>query len=287
VEHGTPAIPPSYHEPILIDGDNDFTYENGVVGGAGIYLDPYVIEGWEIEADTASGIEIRSTSAWFVIRDVEVFNGRDNYYKNGIVLIDVSNATIEGCVLTNNNNGIWMVQCSEVHISDNIVTDCIDGVQVVHTGSSWISIHDNIINRSLSTGIYINGTDRIHISNNTVEDSGYRGIVVGSSYRGYICGNVIARTTGIGLQLWNMNEQIDIFFNSFLDNTAQAVDDNIAMNDWDFGYPNGGNFWSDYTGVDLYYGPNQDILGSDGIGDTPYTIGVFDRYPYMVPIFDW
>jgi hypothetical protein len=59
------------------------------------------------------------------------------------------------------------------------------------------------------------------------------------------------------------------------------------MNDWDFGYPDGGNFWSDYTGVDLYYGPNQDILGSDGIGDTPYTIGVFDRSPYMVPIFDW
>ncbi|MFQ6084384.1 MAG: PKD domain-containing protein, partial [Candidatus Aminicenantia bacterium] len=49
------------------------------------------------------------------------------------------------------------------------------------------------------------------------------------------------------------------------------------------GYPSGGNYWSDYIGIDLYSGPNQDQPGSDGIGDAPYTFyGGQDNYPFMV-----
>src|SRR5438552_18247804 len=53
---------------------------------------------------------------------------------------------------------------------------------------------------------------------------------------------------------------------------------------WDDGYPSGGNFWSDYTGVDNCSGPNQDVCPDpDGIGDTPYTIDAnnSDRYPLI------
>ena len=55
---------------------------------------------------------------------------------------------------------------------------------------------------------------------------------------------------------------------------------------WDDGYPSGGNFWSDYSGTDIFTGSNQDIPGSDGIGDTPYTaiLGITqDNYPLMQP----
>src|SRR5439155_1625322 len=53
---------------------------------------------------------------------------------------------------------------------------------------------------------------------------------------------------------------------------------------WDDGYPSGGNFWSDYTGVDNCSGPNQDVCPDpDVIGDTPYTIDAnnSDRYPLI------
>jgi len=56
---------------------------------------------------------------------------------------------------------------------------------------------------------------------------------------------------------------------------------------WDNGYPSGGNFWSDYTGVDYCSGPSQNICPSpDGTGDTPYTLigsRAVDNYPLIKP----
>lgn len=49
-----------------------------------------------------------------------------------------------------------------------------------------------------------------------------------------------------------------------------------------------GNYWSDYSGVDLCTGPYQNLtegIGSDGIGDTNYPIdgSNVDNYPLMIP----
>ena len=56
----------------------------------------------------------------------------------------------------------------------------------------------------------------------------------------------------------------------------------------DNGYPDGGNYYERLTKIDNYSGPNQDILGADGICDQPrsfFDIGV-DRYPLVEP-FVW
>ena len=73
-----------------------------------------------------------------------------------------------------------------------------------------------------------------------------------------------------------------IYHHYFINNTNQAND--RCSNQWDNGYPSGGNFWSDYTGVDNFSGPDQDIPGSDGIGDTNYSIpggSSVDNYPLI------
>jgi len=72
-----------------------------------------------------------------------------------------------------------------------------------------------------------------------------------------------------------------IFHNDLLQNNQQAWSYGGSSNFWDDGYPSGGNYWSDYTGVDVYKGPYQNVTGSDGIGDTPYVIDAdnVDHYP--------
>ena len=72
--------------------------------------------------------------------------------------------------------------------------------------------------------------------------------------------------------------------NNFLGNTNQAFDN--GTNFWNANYPIGGNYWSDYAGPDSMHGPNQNLPGSDGIGDTPRPIpGATnqDRYPLVRP----
>ena len=60
------------HPPILIEGNANFTAANGVVAGSGTPSDPYLIAGWLIDASTANAVEIRDTTAPFVIRDIVV-----------------------------------------------------------------------------------------------------------------------------------------------------------------------------------------------------------------------
>jgi parallel beta-helix repeat protein len=68
-------------------------------------------------------------------------------------------------------------------------------------------------------------------------------------------------------------------------NNTQQVVVYYSSNNWDDGYPSGGNYWSDYNGTDLYSGPYQNETGSDGIGDTPYVIDANnqDNYPLLQP----
>ena len=75
-----------------------------------------------------------------------------------------------------------------------------------------------------------------------------------------------------------------IYHNNFLSNWDH-VNNFESTNVWDNGYPSGGNYWDDYTGVDNYRGPGQNMTGSDGIGDTPYSITYYgqDQYPLMDP----
>jgi len=74
-----------------------------------------------------------------------------------------------------------------------------------------------------------------------------------------------------------------IYHNSLTRNINPVFVTPGYTNIWDNGYPSGGNYWSNFTGVDNYSGLKQDQHGSDGIGDTPYVIDWKneDKYPLM------
>jgi hypothetical protein len=93
---------------------------------------------------------------------------------------------------------------------------------------------------------------------------------------------VEANSVGIEVDAASNNT---IYHNNFINNTQQAQVTPGHADVWDHGYPSGGNYWSDYNGTDSYSGPHQNETGSDGIGDTPYTIdgNNTDRYPLVKP----
>jgi len=91
------------------------------------------------------------------------------------------------------------------------------------------------------------------------------------------------------LDSFSQSSNNNVYHNNFVDNANQVytqVYTYASQNSWDEGYPSGGNYWSDYNGTDLFSGPYQNVTGSDGIGDTPYTIDADnkDRFPYMIEI---
>jgi parallel beta-helix repeat protein len=113
---------------------------------------------------------------------------------------------------------------------------------------------------------------------------GGRGISIVESNNNIVEYNIVINNTIEGVGVWRSFEN-RIFHNNIINNVIQASDDR-STNLWDSGYPGGGNYWSNYSGIDSYKGPNQDIPGSDGIGDTNYSIDSdsIDNYPLMEPI---
>jgi parallel beta-helix repeat protein len=170
------------------------------------------------------------------------------------------------------------------------IIDAEGGVGI-HVTADGATVSDfKIFNGAI--GIFLDNVQNVAVSyvNTSHNDDGI--LLSGSD------SNIIFDCTfyenGCGLRLLSSNSN-SIYHNLFLFNTIQAYDD-TGTNTWDDGYPSGGNYWSDYTGDDDYSGPDQDIPGSDGFGDTPYTdiqggMGAQDRYPIpefqtiLLPIF--
>lgn len=111
-----------------------------------------------------------------------------------------------------------------------------------------------------------------------------------------------------GLEIWNCsqctfynNDLSSVMYNIYIRDSSNnkfchnnIYDSPYCMNSnniWDDGYPSGGNYWEGYPYIDVKNGPNQDISGSDGIGDVAIGEEIFgqggtniDRYPIMTKV---
>jgi len=209
----------------------------------------------------------------------------------GGIILGLSNLnTVSGNTITNSTLfGLALSQSSNNSISGNNITNNIRGLALMESSSYNIVSANNITN-NIVTGIYIvspsepySPTSYNTISGNNITNN-TRGIFIEeeTSYN-TIFGNNITNNSEYGIYLRDSSDNL-IYHNNFVANTNQVYTEN-SVSVWDDSYPSGGNYWSDYTGVDLYSGPNQDEPGSDGIGDTPYDIDEYntDRYPFMNP----
>jgi len=215
-------------------------------------------------------------------------NITNNVY--GILLQSSSNNTITGNDITNSYSyGIWLAGPSNYNnsMSGNNITNSYVFDGILLDGSSGNTITGNSITNNGYFGIHVHGSSNNIISGNSITANKRDGIWLSYSSSNTISGNNITNNSN-GVSLSYSSNNNFIFHNSFIDNAKQGLLSESYNNVWDDGYPSGGNYWSDYDGIDLCSGPQQKETGSDGIGDTPCVIDEYnqDNYPLMKP-YPW
>ena len=198
-----------------------------------------------------------------------------NSTDDGIELYESSNNRITANILTSNIVGIHLVYSSSNTIKENTITNTTyEGIELDESNNN--NITGNTITNSTDDGIYLEYSNNNTIKENTITNTTYEGIELDESNNNTITTNIITNNK-LGIYLPYSNNNI-IYHNNFINNSEHHATTYAAgVNIWDDGYPSGGNYWDDYTGVDT---------NGDYIGDTPYSItggNDLDRYPLMMP----
>jgi parallel beta-helix repeat protein len=237
-----------------------------------------------------TGINLRSCSNSMIINNNLISNPYHGILIDGLSKnITVSHNEIKGILtgLVGGSSAITIIQASNITIKYNVVKESYYGIQFFISSYNTASGNDV---KNTRHGIYLRQSSDISINYNLIQNNN-NGIYLIKSTNNTINNNII-RQNEDGIRVQNSSHNI-IYNNNFINNNRQVTDDsknlpNISpsINNWDNGYPTGGNYWSNYSGKDEKKGPNQDIQGSDGIGDVPYVIykDNKDNYPLMEPL---
>jgi nitrous oxidase accessory protein len=239
---------------IILKGENrDNTIING--GNSGdvpcidIRVDHVLVQGFLIEWSDweyhEPGIKIGSNY-------VKIIGNNISIHDKGINIISgAKNSLIENNIISNNHEGIYIwPTASEGHIIKN----------------------NDIVNNNY--GFKIFDSTNITIENNMISESDWYGILMKNAKNNVILKNTFKSNSRAVFTDTDSTDN-SFFHNNFIANRYQAIDQGINI--WNQDYPLGGNYWSDYNGLDL---------DNDGIGDEPYDVPGRsenkDFYPFMV-----
>jgi parallel beta-helix repeat protein len=212
-----------------------------------------------------------------------------NRMQNAEVAINVIqciNVTVEGNLVVSSEYGVWMTACFSISVLSNEFSNCTYGVAISYTDFAYVRGNAIFDSRGFGVTVYYQSYF-ILMDNNYIARSLFGAVTLDDSHDIHINDNLIQDNTGIagsyagGITITSCYN-IWIDRNDFENNLpVQGMDD--GSNFWNNTYPLGGNWWSDYFGDDNFSGPDQDISGPDGFGDSPYVIDPDsqDYYPWM------
>jgi parallel beta-helix repeat protein len=193
------------------------------------------------------------------------------------LMTSVNNTITNNTLLNNNEDGIMLDYSSNENIvAYNTIENSSNGIRMVHHIDDNHIIGNTITNNTIGLSSYSFNVQ------NTIENNIITNNVQGISMFRACNNNTLTQNTiadnaeGLYLDVCSQNS---IFNNNFINNTIHVTSPN-STNAWDNGYPNGGNYWSNYTGVDANH---------DGIGDVAYVVDSdnVDDYPLTGIIRDF
>ncbi|HEY4675141.1 MAG TPA: NosD domain-containing protein [Candidatus Bathyarchaeia archaeon] len=170
-----------------------------------------------------------------------------------VVVVNSTGITVKNLELKNSESILFAYTTNSTITGNNITNNCYC---VVLRFSSNIMVSNNMM-RGVERlqGLWTSGIELDYSENNTI---------VGNTLEDYL----------IGIYCFHPSNYNFVYYNNFVNNALQVFGYWGLTGIWDYGYPAGGNYWSDYNGTDSNH---------DGIGDTPYIIDAnnADRYPLM------
>ena len=250
---------------------NNVSYNRIVNNGKGIWLNAssgnVLLQNYV--ADNDYGIELQCSN------DNSISN--NNITKNraiGIYLYESSHNNVCGNYIANNKQGIWVYAFNNFSrnnliAGNNITKNSYSGIRL-WPSSTCNLVYSNEI-RNNANGVWIYSTCNNTIYRNNLVKNYRSGIGLEECCENLVFGNnLLENDYGV----WIMRSfNNSLYHNNFADNIKQVhVYGESLRNFWDDGLE--GNYWSNYTGVDLNY---------DGIGDSAYEIDEnnTDHYPLM------
>ncbi|MBS3782435.1 MAG: right-handed parallel beta-helix repeat-containing protein [Candidatus Thermoplasmatota archaeon] len=302
----------TYGDGLDLSNCNNHTIVNNTInnnGGSGINI------------ILSEHCNVLSNTAKYNRKGYGVYVGSNSHYNNinDNILIgnDISNLALSASqynhminnILESSSDGSGVrLDYSSFNLIDSNTIDDNDVFGVYLDNSDFNNVTNNNIESNYARGVYIRNSDRNRIQSNYISDNREGIRLEGSSEYNDIRNNTILNSEWYGMYLFGGNnndiykntvykseeyygiylkESNDnkIYWNDFIDNEQDCFDD--SNNNWSLPYPDGGNYWSNYSGVDDMSGSNQDQPGSDGLGDFPYSIpggNNEDKYPFMEPI---
>jgi parallel beta-helix repeat protein len=269
-----------YGIDLHLSSNNSIVRNNITNDYSGVYLGSSSnnsIDGNNITESIYFGIDLHDSSNHNSISGNNITN---NTY--GVYLWHSSfNNTVSGNNITNNTYGVTLYSSSPNTVSGNNITNNGEGVRLEQSSYNNTVSGNNMTNNGY--GVVLWSSSNNTVSGNDITNNTY-GVYLWYSSLNNVSGNNITNNV-FGLRLYNSSNN-KFYHSNFINNTQQVfIEMSGYGNAWDDDYPSGGNYWSDYAGVDLFSGPYQNETGSDGMGDSPYIVEVDnqDNYPLMNP----